>query len=253
MSRVQPGEVAAQLPTEPPQQARDLDDIVADLDRIVTPGITHWNHPGFLAHFRSNSDLASVLADIVPSGLGVQGMSWLTNPAATEVEDVVMEWLREMVGLLQMFTGAIEAPPSTSTSTARTALRSAPRESRRTAAARRPRARRWWCTPATRRKLGPKAPRLAGRPSTCASSRRGPTSTRPARPAQARRRGGLASRAACAWPPWLARIRDDAAIGGLVSPRSADAMGSGSRFHEPTPGTAMTRPESLDAGGRGAC
>jgi aromatic-L-amino-acid decarboxylase len=118
MSRVQPGEVAALLPAEPPQQGGDLESIVADLDRIVMPGITHWNHPGFLAYFPSNSDLSSVLADIVGSGLGVQGMSWLTSPAATEVEDVVMDWLRQMVDLPETFTGVIEDTASTSTFTA---------------------------------------------------------------------------------------------------------------------------------------
>ena len=79
------------------------------------PGITHWNHPGFFAYFPSNSDLSSVLADLVGSGLGAQGMSWLTSPAATEVEDVVMDWLRQMVGLPETFTGVIEDTASTST------------------------------------------------------------------------------------------------------------------------------------------
>jgi len=118
MSRVQPGEVAAQLPAEPPLHGGDLGGIVADLDRVVMPGITHWNHPGFLHYFPSNSDFSSVLADLVSSGLGVQGMSWQTSPAATEVEDVVMEWLREMVGLPGSFTGVIEDTASTSTFTA---------------------------------------------------------------------------------------------------------------------------------------
>ena len=118
MSPAQPGEVAALLPAEPPLQGGDLGGIVADLDRIVMPGITHWNHPGFLHYFPSNSDLSSVLADLVSSGLGVQGMSWQTSPAATEVEDVVMEWLREMVGLPDTFTGVIEDTASTSTFTA---------------------------------------------------------------------------------------------------------------------------------------
>ncbi len=115
MSQVEPGEVAAQLPAEPPLHGAGLGDIAADLDRIVMPGITHWNHPGFLAYFPSNSDLASVLADLVSSGLGPQGMSWQTSPACTEVEDVVMEWLRRMVGLPDTFTGAIADTASTST------------------------------------------------------------------------------------------------------------------------------------------
>jgi aromatic-L-amino-acid decarboxylase len=118
MSRVQPGEVAALLPAEPPQRGGGLAGIIADLERIVMPGITHWNHPGFLAYFPSNSDLSSVLADLVGSGLGVQGMSWLTSPAATEVEDVVMDWLRQMVALPGTFAGVIADTASTSTLTA---------------------------------------------------------------------------------------------------------------------------------------
>ncbi|HEX5643392.1 MAG TPA: pyridoxal-dependent decarboxylase [Thermoleophilia bacterium] len=118
MSPSQPGEVAALLPAEPSLRGGDLGGIVADLDRVVMPGITHWNHPGFLHYFPSNSDLSSVLADLVSSGLGVQGMSWQTSPAATEVEDVVMQWLREMVGLPDTFTGVIEDTASTSTFTA---------------------------------------------------------------------------------------------------------------------------------------
>jgi aromatic-L-amino-acid decarboxylase len=115
MSRAQPGEVAAQLPAEPPRRAEGLATISADLERIVLPGITHWNHPGFFAYFPSNSDLSSVLADLVSSGLGVQGMSWQTSPAATEVEDVVMEWLRQMLGLSAAFSGVIQDTASTAT------------------------------------------------------------------------------------------------------------------------------------------
>ena len=115
MSRVQPGEVAAQLPAEPPLRGEGLGDIVADLECIVMPGITHWNHPGWFAYFPSNTDLSSVLADLVSSGLGVQGMSWQTSPAATEVEDVVMEWLRQMLGLSDAFTGVIHDTASTAT------------------------------------------------------------------------------------------------------------------------------------------
>jgi aromatic-L-amino-acid decarboxylase len=115
MSRAQPGEVAAQLPAEPPRRAEGLATISADLERVVLPGITHWNHPGFFAYFPSNSDLSSVLADLVAAGLGVQGMSWQTSPAATEVEDVVMEWLRQMLGLSDAFSGVIQDTASTAT------------------------------------------------------------------------------------------------------------------------------------------
>jgi aromatic-L-amino-acid/L-tryptophan decarboxylase len=118
MSRVQPGEVAAKLPQEPPARSSGLGGITADLDEIVLPGITHWNHPGFFAYFPSNADLSTVLADLVSSGLGVQGMSWQTSPAATEVEEVVMDWLRQMVALPDAFTGVIHDTASTATFTA---------------------------------------------------------------------------------------------------------------------------------------
>ena len=86
-----------------------------DSTRTVLPGITHWNHPSFFAYFPSNTSYASILADIVASGLGVQGMSWQTSPAATEVEEVVMDWLRQMVGLSDAWTGVVHDTASTAT------------------------------------------------------------------------------------------------------------------------------------------
>ena len=115
MSKVQPGEVEALLPTEPPVRGDGLHGLIEDLDHTVLPGITHWNHPGWFAYFPSNTDLASVLADLVASGLGPQGMSWQTSPAATEVENVVMEWLRQMLGLPADFSGVIHDSASTAT------------------------------------------------------------------------------------------------------------------------------------------
>ena len=115
MSRVQPGEIEALLPAAAPREAQGLATIAADLDRVVLPGITHWNHPGWFAYFPSNTDLSSVLADLVSAGLGPQGMSWQTSPAATEVEVVVMAWLREMLGLSAAFSGVIHDSASTAT------------------------------------------------------------------------------------------------------------------------------------------
>jgi aromatic-L-amino-acid decarboxylase len=115
MSRVEPGEIEALLPAAPPRQAEGLADIAADLERIVLPGITHWNHPGWFAYFPSNTDLTSVLADLVGAGLGAQCMSWQTSPAGTEVEIVVLDWLRQMVGLPESFSGAIQDSASTAT------------------------------------------------------------------------------------------------------------------------------------------
>ena len=113
MSPAAPGEVRAQLPAAPPLEGQPLDGVLADVERVLMPGVTHWNHPAFFAYFPSNSGLASALADLLSSGLGVQGMSWQTSPAATELEEVVMDWLRQMVGLPADFTGVIQDTAST--------------------------------------------------------------------------------------------------------------------------------------------
>ena len=115
MSPLTPGEVKRQLPSAAPVEGEGLDGILAELDRVVLPGITHWCHPGFFAYFPANANLASVLADMACSGLGAQAMSWQTSPAATEVEEVVMDWLRQMLGLSDRFTGVIQDTASTTT------------------------------------------------------------------------------------------------------------------------------------------
>lgn len=114
MSPVKPGDIAAQLPTQAPAKGEALNGIKEDLDRIILPGVTHWNHPGFFAYFPSNSNLSSVLGDLVCAGLGAQGMSWQTSPSATELEDVVIDWLRQMLGLPDAFIGVIQDTASTS-------------------------------------------------------------------------------------------------------------------------------------------
>jgi aromatic-L-amino-acid decarboxylase len=114
MSRVAPGEIAARFPRDPPRAGGGLARAVAALDEIL-PGITHWNHPAFFAYFPSNTSFASILGDLACAGLGAQGMSWQTSPAATEVEDVMMEWLRKMLGLSAAWSGVIQDTASTST------------------------------------------------------------------------------------------------------------------------------------------
>ncbi len=118
MSQVQPGEVRAAFPDHPPQHGGRMDQALAALERDVLPGITHWNHPSFFAYFPSNTSYSSILGDLAASGIGAQGMSWQTSPAATEVEEVVMDWLRQMVGLSPAFTGVIHDTASTATFTA---------------------------------------------------------------------------------------------------------------------------------------
>jgi aromatic-L-amino-acid/L-tryptophan decarboxylase len=115
MSQVAPGEIRARFPAEPPRTGGGLDAALAALDRDLLPGITHWNHPSFFAYFPSNTSYASILGDLLSSGLGAQAMSWQTSPAATELEEVVMGWLRQMVGLPPGFAGVIQDTASTST------------------------------------------------------------------------------------------------------------------------------------------
>src|SRR5215469_16199110 len=115
MSDCKPGEIRALLPPEPPSEPEPMESLFADLRRVVLPGITHWSHPRFFAYFPANSSLPAVLADLVASGLGAQCMSWQTSPAATEVEEVMMDWLRQMVGLPQNFVGALQDTASTAT------------------------------------------------------------------------------------------------------------------------------------------
>ena len=118
MSQVKPGEIRAAFPDHPPLHGGRVAQALAALERDVMPGITHWNHPSFFAYFPSNTSYSSILGDLAASGLGAQGMSWQTSPAATEVEEVVMDWLRQMVGLSTAFTGVIHDTASTATFTA---------------------------------------------------------------------------------------------------------------------------------------
>ena len=114
MAKTLPGEIKAQLPASPPLKPESFDAIVTDLDRIVLPGITTWQHPRFFGYFPSGGSLASVLGDYVSSGLGVVGLAWQSSPALTEVEEVMMDWLRQMLGLSEQWSGVISDTASTS-------------------------------------------------------------------------------------------------------------------------------------------
>lgn len=115
MARTEPGAIKAQLPAAPPVEGEPFDEILRDLDTIVLPGLTHWQHPRFFGYFPSNGSLASVLADYVSTGLGVLGLAWQASPALTEVEEVATDWLRQMLGLSSNWSGVIEDTASTST------------------------------------------------------------------------------------------------------------------------------------------
>jgi aromatic-L-amino-acid decarboxylase len=103
LSKVEPGEIRARLPKTPPEAGESFDAMLRDLDRVVLPGITHWQSPGFFAYFPANASGPSILGDLVASGLGVQGMLWQTSPACTELETHVMDWLVRMLDLPEPF------------------------------------------------------------------------------------------------------------------------------------------------------
>jgi aromatic-L-amino-acid decarboxylase len=107
-AKVRPGEIAAQLPAAPPAQGEPLERIFADFERILLPGMTHWQHPSFFAYFPANSSPPSVLAEMLTATLGAQCMLWQTSPAATELETRTLDWLRQMIGLPEGFVGVIQ-------------------------------------------------------------------------------------------------------------------------------------------------
>jgi aromatic-L-amino-acid decarboxylase len=112
---VQPGDIVRQIPSGPPEQGEAFQRLFQDFGEIILPGMTHWNHPGWFAYFPGNNSPASVLAEMLTAALGAQCMSWATSPAATELEQAMMEWLRQMLALPAGFTGVIQDTASTAT------------------------------------------------------------------------------------------------------------------------------------------
>jgi len=107
-STVQPGDVRAQLPEHPPTGVEPFDTVMADVERVVVPGLTQWQHPGFFAYFPANNSFASILGELLSAGLGVQGMSWVTSPACTEVETLMLDWMLELLDLPDRFRSTSE-------------------------------------------------------------------------------------------------------------------------------------------------
>lgn len=115
MSQAGPGDIRAKLPAAPPLHAEPFDAILSDLESLIVPGLSHWQHPSFFGYFPSNGTLASVLGDFASTGLGVLGLAWQSSPALTEVEEVVCDWLRQMLGLRDAWSGVIQDTASSST------------------------------------------------------------------------------------------------------------------------------------------
>jgi len=114
LSQVNPGDILKRIPSSPPKNGEGIENVLRDVDKILMEGITHWNHPGFMAYFNSTSSGPGILAEILTAGLGINGMLWKTSPAFTEHEKAMMNWFRQMVGLPENYWGIIYDTASTS-------------------------------------------------------------------------------------------------------------------------------------------
>ena len=131
---VEPGDVRAKLPGQAPELPEPFDDVLADLDRVVVPGLAHWQHPGWFAFFPAQTSPPAVLGELAAAGVGVQGMLWSTSPAATEIESHVLDWLVDLLDVPQAWKttgpggGVLQAGASTATHTAMVVAREQCRE-----------------------------------------------------------------------------------------------------------------------------
>jgi aromatic-L-amino-acid decarboxylase len=114
LSQVNPGDILKRIPQIPPEKGEDIENVFNDVDKILMDGLTHWNHPGFMAYFNSTSSGPGILAELLTAGLGINGMLWKTSPAFTELERSMMNWFRQMVGLPKNYWGIIYDTASTS-------------------------------------------------------------------------------------------------------------------------------------------
>jgi len=113
--KLTPGDISAQLQTRPPETGEALETIFSDFESVVVPGMTHWQHPRFFAYFQSNASPVSIIAEYLTTAMAAQCMLWQTSPAATEMEVVVLDWLRQALGLREGFAGVIQDSASSAT------------------------------------------------------------------------------------------------------------------------------------------
>src|ERR671935_1952642 len=125
LARVEPGQIGAMLPEHPPAAGEPLTDILADVERVIMPGITHWNHPGLMAYFGITGSPAGVVGGTIAATLNVNAMLWRTSPAATELEQRTLAWVAELLGLPAGWFGEITDTASASTLYALAAAREA--------------------------------------------------------------------------------------------------------------------------------
>ncbi|MGB7925438.1 MAG: pyridoxal-dependent decarboxylase [Pyrinomonadaceae bacterium] len=107
LAQVEPGDLKAQLPPAPPEKGEAMDEMLADVDRLIVPALTHWNHPSFFALFATSTSAPGIFGELLSAAFDVKAMLWRTSPAATELEEVALDWLRQMMGLPETFEGII--------------------------------------------------------------------------------------------------------------------------------------------------
>ena len=105
---IEPGDIKAKLPLSAPQYPEPFENIFKDINEIIMPGITQWQSPNWFGYFPSNASFPSIIGEALSAGIGAQGMVWQTSPSATELEERVMEWLRDEIGLPNTFSGVIQ-------------------------------------------------------------------------------------------------------------------------------------------------
>src|SRR5229473_4872670 len=107
LAQIEPGELRAQLPSSPPQAGESMEAILADVDRLIVPALTHWSHPSFFAYFATSTSAPGIFGELLSAAFDVKSMLWRTSPASTELEEVVLDWLRQMIGLDPGMSGII--------------------------------------------------------------------------------------------------------------------------------------------------
>ncbi|HSB08667.1 MAG TPA: pyridoxal-dependent decarboxylase, partial [Blastocatellia bacterium] len=125
LSQNQPGDLKAALPFSAPERGEAMEAMLADLDRVIVPGVTHWNHPGFFAYFATSGSAPGILGEMLSAAFNVNAMLWRTSPSATELEEVTLDWLRQLIGLPDTFGGVIYDTASISSLCAIAAAREA--------------------------------------------------------------------------------------------------------------------------------
>src|SRR3954451_10931728 len=115
LSQIEPGDLKAQLPTSPPAQGEPMSNIIADVDRVIVPALTHWNHPSFFAYFATSTSAPGIFGELLAAAFDNKAMLWRTSPASTELEEVALDWLRQMMHLDAGLTGIIYDTASVST------------------------------------------------------------------------------------------------------------------------------------------